>query len=112
MKKSLFCATVFIALGLILTSDNFGQSHVLGGYKVIDATDGGAAEAADFAIKAQSEKTEMEYELGDIVKAERQVVGGTNYRLCMDVSGNGGDGTYVQAVVYVDLKKNFKLTSW
>ncbi len=112
MKKSLYLATVLVALGIVLTSVGFGQGVILGGYKVIDATDQGAVAAADFAIKAQSEKDEMEYELGGIAKAERQVVGGTNYRLCMDINANGGDGSYVQAVVYVDFKKNYKLTSW
>ncbi len=112
MKKSLYFAAVLIALGFVLTSDGFGQSTLLGGYKVIENTNAGAIAAADFAIKAQSEKTEMEFELGDIVKAERQSAGGTNYRLCMDVSANGGDGFYVQAVIYVDFKQNYKLTSW
>lgn len=112
MKKSLFCAAILIAMGLIFTSAGFGQGRVLGGYKVIETTDAGAVNAAKFAIKAQSEKDEMEYELGDIVKAERQAVAGSNYRLCMDVSANGGDGSYVQAVVNVDLKNNFKVLSW
>ncbi len=112
MKKSLYFAAVLIALGFVLTSEGFGQRPVLGGYKVIENTDAGATDAAAFAIKAQSEQTEMEFVLGEIVKAERQVVAGSNYRLCMDVSANGQDGSYVQAVVYVDLKQNYKLTSW
>lgn len=112
MKKSLYFAAILLAFGITLTSNSFGQGVILGGYKVIDTADEGAGAAADFAIKAQSEKDEMEYELGGIARAERQVVGGTNYRLCMDVSANGGDGSYIQAVVYVDLKRNYKLTSW
>ena len=112
MKKNLYLAAVLIAFGLALTSDGFGQRPVLGGYKAIETTDEGVAAAADFAIKAQSEKDEMEYALGGIAKAERQVVAGSNYRLCMDVSANGEDGSYVQAVIYVDLKQNYKLTSW
>ncbi|MBK9437062.1 MAG: hypothetical protein IPN51_03580, partial [Chloracidobacterium sp.] len=51
--------------------------------------DAGAVAAADFAIEAQSEKTEKEYTLEDIVKAERQVVQGSNYRLCLKVSVDG-----------------------
>lgn len=114
MKKSLFFAAVLIAFGLVLVSNGFGQRPpiILGGYKVVSTDGEGVVAAADFAIKAQSEKDEMEYELGGIAKAEQQVVAGTNYRLCMDVSANGEDGMYVQVVVNQDLKANYKILSW
>ena len=113
MKKNLYFAVALIVFGLVFASDSFSQVRpLLGGYKSLDTTNAGAVEAANFAITAQSEKDEVEYELGGIAKAESQVVAGTNYRLCLDVSANGGDGSYVQAIVSVDLQKTFRLTSW
>ena len=98
------------AVMFAFASANFAQ--MVGGYRAIAITDAGAVAAADFAVDAQSEKTDMEIELGEIVKAERQVVAGSNYRLCMDVSAEGEAFGFVQAVVYVDLKNNRKLSSW
>ncbi len=98
------------AVILMFASASFAQ--MVGGYKVISKSDAAAVAAADFAIETQSEKSEKSYELTDLVKAERQVVQGSNYRLCMEVSADGSDTFYVQAVVYVDLKGNKKLSSW
>lgn len=114
MKTNRNSALMLSAFAVILTfaAAGFAQGVVVGGYKVVAKTDAAVVAAADFAIEAQSEKTEKEYTLEEIVKAERQVVQGTNYRLCMEVSADGSDTFYVQAVVYVDLKGNRKLTSW
>jgi hypothetical protein len=84
----------------------------VGGYRATAKTDPNAVAAADFAITAQSAKTGYAFKLVDLVKAERQVVAGSNYKLCMQVSADGDEAFYVLAVVYVDLKKNSKLTSW
>ncbi len=106
-------AVVLAAFAVVLTFAAASSAQIIvGGYKVVAKTDAGAVTAANFAVKAQSEKTDREYELEDIVKAERQVVQGSNYRLCMEVSADGSDTFYVQAVVYVDLKGNKKLSSW
>lgn len=91
-------------------SANFAQR--VGGYKVVAVSDAGAVAAADFALDAQFQKTDVEFELGEIVKAERQIVQGSNYRLCMEVTAEGEEPSFVQAVVYVDLKNNRKLSSW
>lgn len=112
MKKSLCLVAVLISAACVFSSVGFGQRPILGGYKNIDPAGEGAVAAADFAIKTQSESAEIEYVLGGIVKAESQVVAGTNYRLCMDVSANGGDGYYVQVVVSQDLKQTYRLGSW
>lgn len=100
------------AFAAVLTLSSAGFSQMVGGYKAVAKTDSGAVAAANFAVQAQSEKTENEYTLEEIVKAERQVVQGSNYRLCMEVSAEGSDTFYVQTVVYVDLKGNRRLTSW
>jgi hypothetical protein len=84
----------------------------VGGYRPLAKTDPNAVAAANFAITAQSTKTGYTFELLELVKAERQVVAGLNYKLCMQVSADSDEPFFVQAVVYVDLKKNSKLTSW
>ena len=110
MKKSLYFAAVLIAFGLALNSDGFGQRPVLGGYRTIETTDEGAIAAADFAIKTQAEKAESSIELAQIVKAERATL---NTRLCLQVSIDAGDATFVQTVVFYDTQtKSNKLTSW
>lgn len=118
MNKNLRTAMLMMAFGLVLTCTTgaYAQGVVLGGYKKISSDDAGAQAAAEFAAKAQGEKAEVEIEVLEIAQAERQSVGGTNYRLCLKVSsaGEGEEAAeyYVKVIVYVDLKKNYKLTSW
>jgi cystatin-C len=100
------------ALAVVLTFASAGFAQMVGGYKVVAKTDAAAVAAAEFAVEAQSEKTGSEFLLEEIIKAERQVVQGSNYRLCLEVSANGSDTYYVQATVYVDLKNNRKLSKW
>lgn len=104
-----------IAMVFVFASDGFGQ--MTGGYKVIASDDAAAQVAAEFAVTTQSEKSGKEMSLVEIVKAERQVVAGSNFRMCLRVTSEGAEGqddatTSVQVVVYVDLKGNRKLTSW
>lgn len=106
------CAFAMIA---VLAGSASGQK--LGGYKDAATTEAGVKAAAAFAVRAQTEKTERKETLMSIYKAEKQVVAGINYRLCLKVTSEGdGDEAdiihFVQVVVYVDLKGNSKLTSW
>lgn len=113
MKTNLKLAVALAALTVIIGAASAASAQVkTGGYKEIAKTDARAVSAAEFAVKSQSAKTNMKFELHDVVKAEQQVVAGMNYRLCMEVSADGDEAFHVQAVVYVDLKKNSKLTSW
>lgn len=86
----------------------------VGGYKTVDPTDERAREAAEWAVRTQGEKDGTGIELMTLVKAEQQVVQGMNYRLCMRVNTEGADEpvSFVEAVIYRNLKKEFKLTSW
>ena len=88
-----------------------------GGYKDISNSDEAVQTAAEFAVSTQAERTGKEMSLVEVVKAERQVVAGSNYRMCLQVTSEGGEGQdsvtiAVQVVVYVDLKGNRKLSSW
>lgn len=108
------------ALGLaflVITLTLSASAQRVGGYKSIAASDAMANEAADFAVATRSEKTEKSIELLSLHKAERQTVQGANFRLCLQVNPEGADGeedaiVFVQAVVYVDLKRNKRLISW
>jgi hypothetical protein len=89
----------------------------LGGYREIDKADEGAEAAAEFAVKAESEKKEMAYKLISIQHAESQVVAGINYRLCLKVGYHKQDDDVdttelVSVVVYRNLQNEYSLTSW
>ena len=110
--------TSALGLALLITIFTFSASaQRVGGYKPVAESDAMANEAADFAVTSRSEKTDTSIELLSVHKAERQTVQGANYRLCLQVNPEGADGEedaiiFVQAVVYVDLKRNKRLISW
>ena len=83
---------------------------IAGGYSVAEPSDPAVQAAADFAVKEQSRKGGPVSLVG-IVKVERQVVAGLNYRLCLDVE-QAGKRVRVQAVVYQDLQKQLSLSQW
>lgn len=84
----------------------------VGGYRTILKTDPNAVAAAQFAAKTQGAKTGTTFEYSEIIRAESQLVQGMNYRLCMQVAAKDGEPTFIQAVVYVDLKRVHRLMSW
>jgi len=89
----------------------------LGGYREIDKADEGAVAAAEFAVKAESEKKEMAYKLVSIEQAESQTVAGINYRLCLKVGYHKQDDEadttdFVRVVVNRNLQNQYSLTSW
>lgn len=86
----------------------------VGGYKTVDPTDERARAAAEWAVRHQGEKKGTAIELMTLVKAEQQVVQGMNYKLCMRVNMEEADEpvSFVEALVYMDLKKNYQLSSW
>ncbi len=119
MKKNLQIMMMFIVFGVVLSCavTSYAQKKplMLGGYKEVPVTDAGVADAADFAVGEHSEKNEVSLEIVSIEKAERQVVQGTNYRMCIEVKitdEEEGETQFVKVVVYRSLKKEFKLTSW
>lgn len=115
MKKRLQITMMFAALAVLFVCATAVSAQKVGGYKDAAVDDAGVIAAAEFAVSDHSEKNEVSLEIVQIVKAERQIVAGTNYRLCVEVKvvEEGNDDTqFVQAVVYQDLKKVYKLTSW
>ncbi|HEV7929067.1 MAG TPA: cystatin domain-containing protein [Nitrosospira sp.] len=114
MKTNLKMAVALAALTILAGAANATMAQMVGGYKAVEATDQYARAAAEWAVREKGEKTETGIELLSLVKAERQTVQGANYRLCMKINTEDQDTpvSFVQAVVYMDLKKNYRLTSW
>lgn len=82
-----------------------------GGYAAIDPSTSEAREAASFATAEHAKSVKREITLTSIAGAERQIVKGVNYRLCLDVSV-AGSPQRVQVVVYRDLNQVLSLTQW
>ena len=114
MKKNLKLTVAMAALAIMFGALTavVAQPRV-GGYKVIANTDAGAKDAAAFAIGDKNAHSYSSFQLKEILKAERQIVAGSNYKICLsaDDLGTGDSGNY-ETVVYVDLKNNSKLMSW
>ena len=108
----LILSALIVGLGGVIAS-----AQRTGGYREIDKADEGATHAAEFAVKAESEKKEMTYKLISIEHAETQTVAGINYRLCLKVGYHKQDDDvdtteYVRVVVYRNLQGQYSLTSW
>lgn len=119
MRKNLQIIMMFAVFGVVFgcATTSYAQKKpiILGGYKEVDVSDAGVQEAAEFAVSDHSQKNDVSLEIVSIEKAERQVVQGTNYRMCIEVKATeeGNDDTqFVLAVVYQNLKKEFALKSW
>src|SRR5436189_6113846 len=116
MNKKFYRAAILFTL-VIGFSCLAASAQRLGGYREIDKADEGAGAAAEFAVKAESEKKEMTYKLVSIEHAESQVVAGTNYRLCLKVGYRKQDDDvdtteFVRVVVNRNLQNQYSLTSW
>lgn len=89
-----------------------------GGFKEIPADDPEARAAAEFAVENRGATQNLEIGLTDVSKAESQVVAGVNYRLCLKItvraknSNEADEVQTVQVVVYRNLQREYKLTSW
>lgn len=112
---------ILTAFGIIFGSaaTSFAQvtEPIAGGYGEVSATDKEAVAAANYAARAQAKKQKATIKLVSINRAERQVVAGLNYRLCLKVSvtakGRKTAKTQViQTVVFQNLKQKLSLTSW
>ncbi len=115
MKKNLQIMLMCAAFAVIFGCAATGNAQMVGGYKAAPVDDAGVVAAAEFAVMDHSEKNEVSLEIVSIQKAERQVVQGMNYRLCVEVKvvEEGNDETqFVLVGVYQDLKRNYKLTKW
>ena len=116
MKKNLRLAMVFVAFYVTFggVSEAFAQPPqppIVGGYQGASRIDRQVVSAARFAVNSQNGKRGDRISLISIERAEKQVVAGINYRLCLKVKRNG-KAQEVTAVVYQDLQRRYSLSSW
>jgi hypothetical protein len=116
MDRNFFKLLMFLVIATALGC-TAATAQRLGGYREIDKADEGATAAADFAVKAESEKKEMTYKLVSVEHAESQTVAGINYRLCLKVGYHKQDDDvdateFVRVVVFRSLQNQYSLTSW
>jgi hypothetical protein len=108
--------TVFcIAFGSAVSV--FGQIKT-GGYRSVSISSEDVKDAADFALEIKAEEMKEELSLEGIIKAETQVVAGTNYRLCLQLyipakeEETDGVTLYIKTVIFKSLKNEYSITSW
>jgi hypothetical protein len=114
--RKIFVLTVLcIALGGAASA--FGQIKT-GGYRSVSVNDPGVRDAVDFALEIKAEEMDEELSLESIVKAERQTVAGTNYRLCLRIfvpskeDETDGETLSIRTVVFRSLKNEYSIKSW
>ena len=117
MKKSFRVLTCLFVLSIAFGSVIVGLAQnrpILGGYKAAPTDDPEVQAAAEFAVGEQGEKDGITIKVYSIEKAERQVVAGTNFRLCLKVvKGEDEDeASDVKVLVFKSLQKEYQLKSW
>lgn len=116
MTKSfrLFFALAAFCMVVAFAGVSYGQRPIVGGFKKADANSAAVVAAAKFAVNAQNEEDDMNRTFSKVVSAETQVVAGTNYRMCVEVTitGDETETSWAKVVVNQNLKKEYKLTSW
>ena len=120
MKNNLRINSLLFALAFAMfgAAQTFGQNTVPmpGGYQKIEATDASAIAAANFAVKVEAKKRKAKIKIVSVNEAERQVVAGTNFRLCLKIEltekNKNTISQIVQTVVFQNLKQKMSLTSW
>jgi len=121
MKNNLRMMIVFAALGLILScaATSYAQTDetITGGYQKVEVSAAQIVSAANFAVKARAKKQKAKINLKAISKAEQQVVAGMNFNMCLQVETRDkrkktSVPQMVQAIVFLNLKQKYELTSW
>jgi hypothetical protein len=112
----LFLAALFILTGS--AAESFAQKiPATGSYSEADVKNKEVITAAEFAAQTQSKKQKRTIRVVSINTAKTQVVAGTNYQFCMEVSvkkksAKTAVNQFVNAVVHRNLQNKFTLTSW
>ena len=100
---------------LLFAASSYAQVRV-GGYKAVPTDDPKVIEAAEYAANIQTERSGTNINIETIETAARQVVAGTNYRICLQVAvGEENEKPAVQVIqtiVFYSLQQKFSLRSW
>jgi hypothetical protein len=112
MKKTLLTlafASLFSAFALLSVN---AQPPMAGGYRTIDKNDADAQAAAHFAVDSHNQSSGEDLKLLSVEKAERQIVAGRNFAVCMKLQGPKDATSFARAIVYQNLQQKMSLTSW
>ncbi|CAI9086877.1 OLC1v1020800C1 [Oldenlandia corymbosa var. corymbosa] len=109
MKKIQLRAPLAIAMLMCLIISS--SAALLGGFSTADPKDPQVVDSAKFAVTEHNKQNHTDLVFNKVVKAERQVVAGTNYRLGIEATDNGAAHRYI-AEVYVALNQTKFLTSF
>jgi Aspartic acid proteinase inhibitor len=119
MMKSLRFMLGLVALGIVFGSMSMvaaQQRPIVGGYKTAAVDDPEVVAAAEFAVGEQGRKLKSTVRLISVEHAERQVVAGMNYRLCLKVEiegeGDEAEAKDVKVTVFRSLKQEYSLKTW
>ena len=82
-----------------------------GGYSAVNTNDPEIKAAAEFATAEQARRESVDLSLMEIVQAQKQVVAGLNYKMCLRMKSGSVTRTAV-AVVYKNLQQQYSLTSF
>ncbi len=113
VKNQVLYYTFAVALVMgVYAGANRISAQVAGGYFGIPASSKEVKRAARFAVQQRMLRTGNKVTIVKIVKAERQVVAGLNYRIVLGVADRRGRRRTATVVVYQDLKNHLSLTRW
>ena len=113
--KRILCRSV-LALAFVtiaVANENTAKTNqpaLCGGYSPAEI-DSEVSKVAEFSVKTQAEATGRPLRFVKILKAERQVVAGLNFRLEIEVA-DGSKRFKAHAVVWKKLDGSLALTSW
>lgn len=110
IKQISAVTTAFAAFCVLFVAPSLCQAQIAGGYSEVSKNDETIVATAQFAVKTRAKK-DASLKLISIERAERQVVAGSNYRLCLAVKSKNKRRN-ATAVVYQNLQNKFSLTSW
>jgi hypothetical protein len=82
-----------------------------GGYRLVPNDDSESMAAAKFAVREEGQKLGKTIVFTSLVYAQKQVVSGTNHKVCIKVKVNG-TSKRAETVVNRDLQKQYTLKSW
>jgi hypothetical protein len=101
-----------VLVGLVSSGVAAQGRPILGGSSKVSPTSADVVEAAEFAIgEARKKEEQTKIELVKVQSAERQVVAGTLYKLCMKVNIDDEEQD-IKVVVFRALPKNGEAAEW
>lgn len=115
LRKVLIAVVFCVLIGCASTV--FGQIRT-GGYRTVPVTDQGVKDAVDFALEIKTQEMDEELSLEGIIKAEKQTVAGTNYRVCLQIyvpskeDETDGVTLYIKTVIFLSLQNEYSIKSW